>query len=230
MTASTARCPRCGAYLPVRGLKHALCPGCLMASALEEPDAGEALEPEDYSFGIPYQIVTLMARDPDGVTYLARPVGAAGHVALTIVGPRDDAAAILDRARVWTTTLAQVRHPHVARLLDAGPAAAACVYIAAEYIAGPALALPACRERLTTADRVIVLAQLAGALDTLRALGLAHLKLDASHVKITARDGVHATLIGLGVGLIVDGLRLQPERDVEALAAIARELGVGGDA
>jgi serine/threonine-protein kinase len=197
-----------------------------MASALEEQEVSEALAPEDYSFGIPYQIVTLMARDAQGVTYLARPVGAAGHVALKIVGPRDDASATLDRARFWTTRLAQVRHPHVARLLEAGPAAEACVYIAAEYIAGPALALPACRERLTRADRVAVLAQLAGALETLGAAGLAHLKLDASHVKIAAKEGVHATLVGLGTGLIVDGLSPQPQRDVEALAALARDLGV----
>jgi serine/threonine-protein kinase len=227
MTVSIERCPRCGAYLPVRGLTHALCPGCLMASALEDHDVSETLEPEDYSFGIPYQIVTLMARDAQGVTYLARPAGAAGHVALKILGPRDDAGAILDRARVWTTRLAQVRHPHIARLLDAGPAAEACVYIAAEYIAGPALAVPACRERLTRADRVAVLAQLADALETLGALGIAHLRLDASHVKIAARDGVHATLIGLGTGLIVDGLLPQPERDIEALAVIARDLEGG---
>jgi len=227
MTATTPRCPRCGAFLPVRGLKHALCPGCLMASALEEHDDSDAADTEDSSFGIPYQIVTLMARDAQGVTYLARPAGAASHVALKIVGPSDDSGAILDRARSWKDALTQVRHPHIARLLDAGAAAEACVYIAAEYIAGPALALPACRNRLTRADRRDVLAQLADALEMLRARGLPHMKLDASHVKIATQGGVHATMIGLGTALIVDGLRPQPERDVEALAGIARELGVG---
>ncbi len=195
-----------------------------MASALEEHS--DAAETEDSSFGIPYQIVTLMARDAQGVTYLARPVGATSHVALKIVGPRDDADAILDRARTWKTALAHVRHPHIARLLDAGAAAEACVYIAAEYIAGPALALPACRDRLTRADRLAVVAQLADALETLRARDLAHMRLDRSRVKISAQDGVHATMIGLGTGLIVDGLRPQPERDIEALAELARELGV----
>jgi eukaryotic-like serine/threonine-protein kinase len=197
-----------------------------MASALAGPDAIEAAEPSDPAFGAPYQIVTLMARDAQGVTYLATPFGASSHVALKIVGPRDDAGAVLDRVREWKAELIQVRHPHIARLLDAGPAADSCIYVAAEYIPGPSLALPACHDGLAPAGRRAAIHQLASALETLRARGLAHMKLDAAHVKIAIGNGVHATLLGLGMSLIVDGVRPEPERDALALAALAGELGV----
>ena len=98
--------------------------------------------------------------------------------------------------------------------------------LAAEYVAGPALAVPTCLERMPRAGRLAVLAQLASVLETLRARGVAHMKLDASRVKIAAQNGVHATMIGLGMGMIVDGLCPEPEQDVEALAALARALRV----
>lgn len=218
------RCPRCGASAPPRGLPQSLCPGCLIASVIEADEG--ASEQDDNWFDIPYQIVTLIARHADGATYLATPIGASNHVALRIIGPLDGIKAILERARTWKTELAQIRDPHIARLLDAGPAADRCVYVAAEFIGGPTLALSACRERLSAADRQTVVAQLTAAIATLHARGLAHLKLDASRIKIGERDGIHATLIGLGEGLIVDGVRPEPARDRRALASLARELGV----
>ena len=212
--------------MPALGLQRPLCLGCLLASALDEDDDSEAAAPDDSSFGVPYQVVTLMARNSDKVTYLAKPIGASTHVALEIIGPREDVQAILDRVRTWKSALTQVRHSHIARWLDAGPAGEGCIYLAGEYVGGPSLAVPACRERLTVDDRRAVLAQLVAAVELLHARGLAHLKLDASHVKIAEREGVHATAIGLGIGLIVDGMRPEPARDLEALAALARELGV----
>jgi eukaryotic-like serine/threonine-protein kinase len=203
-----------------------MCPGCLIASVLDADDEADAGADDDVSANIPYQIVTLIERHADGATYLARPPDAPTHVALRIVGPRDDVPAILDRVRTWKTALSQVRDPHIARLLDAGAAADRCVYVAAEFIGGPSLAVPACREQLDAADRQAIVTQLAAAFATLHARGLTHLKLDASRVKISAHDGIHATLIGLGTGLIVDGLPANPQHDVDALASLARALGV----
>jgi serine/threonine protein kinase len=210
-----------------RGLTQPLCPGCLIASVLEPGEEVDAGAVDDVSPDIPYHIVTLIERHADGATYLARPPDASTHVALRIVGPRDDVPAILDRVRTWKSPLIQVRDPHVARMLDAGPAADRCVYVAAEFIGGPSLSVSACREQLTAADRQAVVSQLAAAIAALHARGLAHLKLDASRVKISAHDGVHATMIGLGTGLIVDGLPPDPQQDLDALASLARGLGVG---
>ena len=198
-----------------------------MSSLLVGADVDAALEADEAWLEIPYDIVTVIARDDEGAAYLARPVGTADHVVLKIIGPREDAAAIVSRARLWQPQLSQLHDSHVARLLDAGPAADGCVYIAADYIAGPTLASVSCRASLTQDDRRAVVDQLAGALAGLHARGIAHLKLDASRVKITDRDGVHATLIGLGTGLIVDGLGCEPAVDREALQSLARQLGVG---
>jgi serine/threonine protein kinase len=220
------RCPRCGAPAPPRGQPQSLCPGCLIASLFQREDEADAGEQDDTWFDIPYQIVTLIARHADGATYLATPIGAANHVALRIIGPLDDVPAVLNRARTWKPELAQVRDPHIARLLDAGPAADGCIYVAAEFIGGPTLALPACRERLTAADRHAVVAQLGAAIAALHVRGLTHLTLAASRVKIGERDGIHATLIGLGEGLIIEGLQPDPAQDRRALASLARELGV----
>jgi serine/threonine protein kinase len=193
---------------------------------LESDDDGDAEGQDEVFSDIPYQIVTLIERHADGATYLAHRAGASAHVALRIIGPRHDGPAILNRARVWETALARVRNPHIARLLDAGPAADHSVYLAAEFIGGPSLALSSCREQLTTADRQAVVAQLAAAIAVLHERGLTHLKLDTSHVKIRVDDGVHATMIGLGTALIVDGLAPNPKQDLDALASLACVLGV----
>lgn len=220
------RCSRCGAHASPRGLTQLLCPGCLIASVLESDDDGHAGAQDEVFSEVPYQIVTLIERHADGATYLARLAGTSAHVALRLIGPRHDVPAILGRARAWETALALVRDPHIARLLDAGPAADDCVYIAAEFIGGPSLAVSACRARLTAADRRAVVAQVATAIAALHEQGLTHLKLDTSHVKIRVHNGVHATIIGLGTALIVDGLAPNPQQDLDALASLACVLEV----
>lgn len=220
------RCPHCGAPASTRALTQPLCPGCLIASVLAGGVDADDDAPDEGSIGIPYHIITLIAGRAGRATYLAQTPGASTLVALKIIGPRDDTTAILDRARSWKPALTEVRDPHIARLLDAGPAGDRCVFVAAEFVGGPSLAVPACREQLTAADRRTVVAQLSTAIATLRDRGLPHLGLDASRVKISARDHVHATMIGVGVGLIVDGLAADPQRDLDALASLAHALGV----
>src|SRR3954447_8514777 len=220
------RCPRCGAQVSLRPLTSPLCPGCLLASVLDADEDGDAGAQDDVVSEIPYQIVTLIERHADGATYLAHPRGASAHVALRIIGPRDDVPAVLGRARRWKTSLTEVRDPHIARLLDAGPAADDCVYVAAEFIGGPSLAVPACQAQLTAADRQAVVAQIAAAVTALHERGLTHLQLDTSHVKVRVHDGIHATIIGLGTALIVDGRAANPQQDLDALASLARTLGV----
>ena len=68
--------------------------------------------------------------------------------------------------------------------------------------------------------------QLTGAIDAAHAEGVVHLKLDTSTVKISTANGPHATILGLGRSLIVDGANGQPEVDQVALARLIRALGV----
>ena len=66
---AASSCPRCGAPRTVQAASTPLCPACLLAAALDgddEPDEDGAEGDEP-----PYQIVTVLARDADAVTYLA---------------------------------------------------------------------------------------------------------------------------------------------------------------
>jgi hypothetical protein len=68
--------------------------------------------------------------------------------------------------------------------------------------------------------------QLIGAIGAAHAAGVVHLKLDASKVKISTANGPHATILGLGSSLIVDGAEARPEPDLLALLRLVRDLGI----
>jgi eukaryotic-like serine/threonine-protein kinase len=174
---------------------------------------------------LPYDIVTILAQDADAVTYLARDFVSAAHLALKILSARD-VAAILSRINIWTPRLGALRHPGVSRLVDAGHAGADRVYLATEYVAGSSLDYLFRHRTLTPAERSAIARQLADALAAIHAQGLAHMRLDASRIKIATGGGVRATILGVASGLIVDGLAPQPQLDLAALAAVCRELGV----
>ena len=61
-------------------------------------------------------------------------------------------------------------------------------------------------------------AQLTDAIDAAHAAGLAHLSLDATKVKVSTASGPSATLLGLGVRMIVDGAEPRMDQDLRALA------------
>ena len=223
---AASSCPRCGAPQTVQAASTALCPACLLAAALDgddEPDEAGA----DGADGDepPYQIVTVLARDADAVTYLARGFVSREHVALKIVDV-PDAPAILSRAHEWKPRLASFHHPSMSQVVDAGSAGPGRVYLATEYIAGSSLDYLLRHRPLSAKERTAIARQLADALAAAHAHGLAHMRLDASHVKVATVGGTHATILGLGTSLIVSGLPPQPDLDLTALAAVCRELGV----
>ena len=173
----------------------------------------------------PYQIVTVLARDADAVTYLAREFVSREHVALKIIDV-PDVPAILSRAHEWKSLLATIRHPGISRVVDAGAAGPGRVYLATEYIAGSSLDYLLRHRPLSATERTAIARQLADALAAAHAHGLAHMRLDASHIKVATGGGIHATILGLGTSLIVSGWSPQPALDITALAAVCRELGV----
>ena len=56
-----------------------------MSSLLVGADVDAALEADEAWLEIPYDIVTVIARDDEGAVYLARPIGTANHVVLKIM-------------------------------------------------------------------------------------------------------------------------------------------------
>jgi hypothetical protein len=201
-----------------------VCPACLLDVALglsDAPDAGEL----DADESLPYEIVTILAQDADAVTYLARGFVSPAHLALKIVAV-PDAAAVLARMQAWKSRLERVHHPGLSRFVDGGPAAAGRVYLATEYVAGSSLDYLLQHRPPAAADRGAIARQLAEALDAAHAQGLAHMRLDATRIKVAASGGVRATILGLGMSLILEGTQPEPDCDAAALADVCRVLGV----
>ena len=210
------RCPRCGTKRAAHAVPLDLCPACLLATALSRDD-----QP------CPYQVMTPIGEDSGGVTYLAQALtGARQHVALKVCGPRDDADVVLSRYVRWQPALARVQHPSVGKLLDVGLTAEGRLYVASGYVHGRPLAALGSLGSVGMSTRVELARQLAGALDAAHAEGVVHLKLDASKVKVSTASRPHATILGFGSSLILDGADGPPDVDRLALARIIRELGV----
>ena len=148
------------------------------------------------------------------------------HVALEIIDT-PDVAAIVSRIHVWKGRLSAVHHPGLSRLVDAGRAGRGTVYLATDHVPGPSLDYLLRHGSLTTSERVDTARQAADALAAVHAQGLAHMRVDASRVKLAISGGVHATILGLGASLIVAGAPPQPALDVSALVDLCGLLGIG---
>ena len=210
------KCSRCGTRRPARAAPLDPCPACLLATALSIDDGP-----------CPYDVMTPMGQDSGGVTYLARALtGGRGYVALKVCSPRDDADTVLLRYQRWKPALARIRHPSVATLIDVGLTAEGLLYVASEYVAGWSLTALGSHASVGVHERALLARQLIGAVDAAHETGVVHMKLDASKVKISTADGPHATILGLGSSLIVDGREAQRQPDLLALVRLIRDLGI----
>jgi serine/threonine protein kinase len=217
MTAfQTRQCPQCGTVRAVQAAPLDLCPACLLATALAIAD-----EP------CPYQVLAPIGQGASGVTYLAQALsGVGGYVALRILRPRDDVDAVLLRYQHYKQALAQIEHPSVGRLLAVGLTADGLLYVASDYVTGWPLTAIGSHASMSIDERGEVMRQLTAGIDAVHAAGMVHLTLDASHVKISTAKGLHATILGLGSSVIVDGAAGAQAVDRRALAQIADALGV----
>jgi hypothetical protein len=211
-----SRCPRCGMVRPARATSLDLCPACLLMTALSMDD-----EP------CPYQVMAPMSDDSHGVTYLAQALtGARRYVALKIHAPRADTEAVCGRYQHWKPVLARVQHPSIGKLTDVGLTAEGLLYVASEYVAGWPLTALSSHTSVGIGERARMALQLIGAIGAAHAAGVVHLRLDTSKVKISTANGAHATILGLGSSLIVDGVEARPEPDLIALLHLVRALGI----
>ena len=208
-------CPQCGTALPA-GPSGALdlCPACLFGAVLA---ADREL--------CPYQIVAPLAESAHGTTYLAqRSDSARGLVALKVFPGREDADELLARYERWKPALERVRHVSVARLLDVGLTDQGLVYAASEFVTGWPLSALAEHPAIGREGRVEISRQLSEALDAIHAAGVAHLDLEAPNVRVSTMGGLHVTMLGFGIPLVVDGLEPSPDVDRVALARVSRRL------
>ncbi len=87
----------------------------------------------------PYLLVREIGRGGMGTVYLGQRDDAQYHMeaAIKLVSPGMDTELVLHRFRKERQTLANLRHPNIARLLDGGTTEAGLPYIVMEFIDGP---------------------------------------------------------------------------------------------
>ena len=193
-----------------------LCPACLLSTALATDGRS-----------CPYHIVAPIAESRSGTTYLAQsaPRGR-GIVALKILAARDDADEMLARYERWKPAIARVTSANVASVTDAGLTDEGLVYLASPFVPGWPLETIDEHKSIGPDARADIARQIAAAISAIHDAGLAHLAVDASHVRVSVTNGVHATLLGLGVRVVVDGDHPSADVDRIALAKLHYRLGV----
>jgi eukaryotic-like serine/threonine-protein kinase len=193
-----------------------LCPACLLTTALSMGDEA-----------CPYQVLTPIGADPGAVTYLAQGTARArGYVALKVFEPRDDVDEIVSRYQDWKAPLARVRHPSFAKLLGVGLTEEGRLYLASDFVAGWPLNAIGSHTSIGIGHKVEIARQITEAIAAAHAAGVVHLMLDPSKVKIATTRGLHATILGLGSRLIVEGSEAHREPDLAALARLVHGLGI----
>jgi serine/threonine protein kinase len=225
-------------------------PGELTARTL----GSAAPEPEDNLVGAkvgPYRIEQRIGHGGMGTVYQARrEEGYRQRVALKVIRPGLDSAELLGRFHTERQVLAELEHPHIARLLDGGTLDDGRPYFVMEYIDGEPLDRFCEQRQLSTSDRLRLLQGVCAAVQHAHQRGILHRDLKPANVLVAADGTPRVTDFGLARKLDETGqtasgailgtpsymapeqaggkrAALGPVTDVYALGAILYELLTG---
>ena len=183
-----------------------------------------------------YRIVRQLGRGGMGAVWLAERDGAdfEHRVAIKVIKPGVLIEALVERFRRERQILAQLNHPHIARLYDGGETADGQPYIVMEYIEGRTLREWLGDERPPLASRLAMFRQIAQAVEFAHQNLIVHRDLTPNNVLVTASG--QAKLIDFGIARpqvtepdqalpsILSGLSLTP-----GFAAPERKSGAGSN-
>src|ERR1700761_1661872 len=139
-SATTKKCPQCGAEMPAEA--DGLCPRCLMAQIVQpthtEGSAAEAippLSPEGLAPHFPQlEILECLGRGGMGVVYKARQKSLNRLIALKLLAPeRANDPQFAARFKKEAQALAALNHPHIVSVYDFGEAGG-FYYLLMEYV------------------------------------------------------------------------------------------------
>jgi tetratricopeptide (TPR) repeat protein len=160
-----------------------------------------AAEPADVLVGRkvgPYVIEQRLGQGGMGTVYRARREDAYRQlVAVKVVRPGLDSAELLARFRTGRQVLADLEHPHIARLLDGGSTDDGRPYFVMEYIDGEPLDRYCDRHRLGTQERLRLLQAVCAAVQHAHGRGVLHRHLKPANVLVSADGTVKVTDFGL---------------------------------
>jgi tetratricopeptide (TPR) repeat protein len=165
------------------------------------PAAPPAPGPDDALIGRkvgPYVIAQRVGRGGMGSVYRAlREDAYRQQVALKVIRPGLDSEEMLRRFQTERQVLADLQHPHIARLLDGGTTEDGRPYFVMEYIDGESLDRYCDRCQLGTRERVQLLRVVCTAVQYAHERGVLHRDLKPGNVLVTAAGTPLVTDFGL---------------------------------
>ncbi|MCC6783741.1 MAG: protein kinase [Planctomycetes bacterium] len=175
--------------------------------------AGLADAPAPAQLG-PYTLLQKLGEGGFGVVYLGEqhePLHR--QVAIKLIRPGMDSAAVLRRFEAERDVLTRFDHPGIARVLDAGALDDGRPYLVTEYVAGEPITAHCDRLRLGLRARVQLLLRVCEGVQHAHQRGVIHRDLKPSNVLVTQRDG-EATpkLIDFGIARALVGGATAAER------------------
>jgi serine/threonine-protein kinase len=152
----------------------------------------------------PYRLIHELGRGGMGSVWLAERADAeyVDRVAIKLI--RADAASpgLIRRFLSERQILANLKHPNIARLLDGGTTDDGRPYLVMEYIEGDPIDVYCDRHRLSVADRIALVRQVAGALQFAHTNLVVHRDIKPSNILVTS-DGA-PRLLDFGIAKILD--------------------------
>lgn len=158
-----------------------------------------------------FKVLRLLGEGGMGRVYEAQQERPRRVVAIKVVRPDAMSAAALRRFDREIETLGQLRHPGIAQLYEVGQHAQAggrpLPYLVMELVRGTALTKFAAAERLSVAERVGLLAEIADAVQYAHQRGVVHRDLKPENILIEkAADGRLAVkILDFGIARLTDG-------------------------
>jgi len=178
--------------------------GAAWTSVLEAI-APETPEPPGRRIG-PYEIVAVLGEGGMGTVYHARQSEPLRRdVALKLVRRGLDSSRIITRFEVERRTLAQLDHPGIARILDAGADDQGRPFFVMELVRGVPITEYSDVRQLSVRARLDLFLQVCHAVSHAHQKGVLHRDLKPSNVLVTEHDGVaHPKVIDFGVARAID--------------------------
>ena len=127
-------------------------------------------------------------------------------VALKVVKPGMDSAQILARFDAERRTLARLRHPHIAAVLDAGTTSTGHPYFVLERVHGVPMTQYCKDARLAPEQRIELFLQMSEAVQHAHQKGIVHRDIKPSNVLVEEIDGVASVkVIDFGIAKALSG-------------------------
>jgi serine/threonine protein kinase len=153
-----------------------------------------------------FDIVSQLGEGGMGVVYEALQTEPVRRpVALKLIKPGMDSAEVLRRFEMERQTLAQIEHPNVARIYEAGVTDDGHPYFAMEFVDGEPITRYCDNNRLTPRERVRLLADVCRGIQEAHQRGVIHRDLKPTNILVATQDGRPVVkIIDFGVAKATD--------------------------